>query len=323
MKKKLLFVMGMASALLSTAQCTELFISAYVAGGGNNKAIQLYNPTQNYIVLDGSYRLSLYDNGATAVSTYALLHGQIAPGSTFLLVNGQVTNDTVHPATGAPYVSPMVDPNLTAMANQQDSAHFYAFSYFNGDDALSLDKMVAGHWTPVDIFASIGEYPTTGTSHYGWSNVSPYSSPTAHKLAWTYHHTMIRKATVEMGVTVNPAPGVFNPGVEYDTLPMNSYPGMAHPCNCPMAAGVHNLTESVSVNVYPNPTATGIMNVVTGKPVQMVQVYNLVGEMVIEEKFANSAIWISLDLSNLPKGTYILKSFFSENETHVSKVITQ
>jgi predicted extracellular nuclease len=50
MKKLLLSIFGFVATLnFAQAQCNELFISEYVEGTSNNKAIEIYNPTSNSI----------------------------------------------------------------------------------------------------------------------------------------------------------------------------------------------------------------------------------------------------------------------------------
>ena len=48
-----------------TLDCTELFISEYVEGPGNNNAIEIYNPTNGIIDLQG-YIINRYSNGASS-----------------------------------------------------------------------------------------------------------------------------------------------------------------------------------------------------------------------------------------------------------------
>ncbi|HPF90725.1 MAG TPA: lamin tail domain-containing protein, partial [Flavobacteriales bacterium] len=49
------------------AQATDLIISEYVEGSGNNKYIELYNGTSSNINL-GLYQLRLYANGSTTAT---------------------------------------------------------------------------------------------------------------------------------------------------------------------------------------------------------------------------------------------------------------
>ena len=47
--------------LFSNAQCTDLFISEYLEGWSNNKAIEIFNPTDAAVDLS-DYRLERYSN---------------------------------------------------------------------------------------------------------------------------------------------------------------------------------------------------------------------------------------------------------------------
>ena len=65
MKKTLLSLSLITLALVGISQdCSELFISEYVEGSGNNKAIEVYNPTGSSINL-ANYRLIRFSNGAS------------------------------------------------------------------------------------------------------------------------------------------------------------------------------------------------------------------------------------------------------------------
>ena len=110
----------------------DLFISEYVEGSGNNKAIEFYNPSTSTVDLSTSgYSLEIYFNGgSTAGSTIALV-GTIAPGATFVIKH----------------------PDAAAITAQQTSA----LLTFNGDDAIVLKKGAA----IVDVFGQIGFDPGT------------------------------------------------------------------------------------------------------------------------------------------------------------------
>ena len=55
------------TSLFAQNTCNELFISEYVEGWSNNKALEIYNPTNNPINLSG-YFVSRYSNGATTAT---------------------------------------------------------------------------------------------------------------------------------------------------------------------------------------------------------------------------------------------------------------
>lgn len=64
MKKLLLLSLFLFSATAMMAQCSDLFISEYVEGYANNKALEIYNPTSQPINLSG-YSIARFRNGAT------------------------------------------------------------------------------------------------------------------------------------------------------------------------------------------------------------------------------------------------------------------
>ena len=61
MKKYLLALSLFISQILTAQDCSDLFISEYVEGWGNNKVIELFNPTMNPIDLS-NYVLSRWSN---------------------------------------------------------------------------------------------------------------------------------------------------------------------------------------------------------------------------------------------------------------------
>jgi hypothetical protein len=70
----------------SGSLCTELFISEYVEGTSNNKAIEIYNPTAFEVDLTG-YRVETWNNGASAPTNVQNLSGTLASEDVFVLVN--------------------------------------------------------------------------------------------------------------------------------------------------------------------------------------------------------------------------------------------
>ncbi len=120
-----------------------IFISEYVEGSSNNKAIEIYNGTTNNIDLtaDGYY-LQLHFNGNLTTSSIAL-SGTLAAQSTHVIT---------HTSAGS---------ELLAYANQASGS-----LSFNGDDAITLRS--GGVSGPIlDRFGRMGEDP--GTS---WGGVT-------------------------------------------------------------------------------------------------------------------------------------------------------
>lgn len=116
------------------AQPTDLIISEYVEGSGNNKYLELYNGTAASINLI-DYRLRLYANGAAIGSPTndVLLTGAILAGATIVYRNSS---------------APVVAGAITNAALN-----------FNGNDAIALYKVPTS--TFVDIVGNIGCDPGT------------------------------------------------------------------------------------------------------------------------------------------------------------------
>ncbi|WP_166838739.1 ExeM/NucH family extracellular endonuclease [Rheinheimera pleomorphica] len=117
--------------LLAPAVTAEVFISEYVEGSGNNKALELYNPGADAISLS-DYAVKVYFNGSNSAGTTINLQGTIQPGSTFV------------------YASSSAVADLVALADQTSSQ-----SLWNGDDAITLEK----NGVVVDSIGQLGVDP--------------------------------------------------------------------------------------------------------------------------------------------------------------------
>ena len=69
-EKNLLLLLSLITINLTAQDCDDLFISEYVEGPGNNNLIEIYNPTNNEINLDG-YTINRYGNGSQTPSETA------------------------------------------------------------------------------------------------------------------------------------------------------------------------------------------------------------------------------------------------------------
>lgn len=124
---------------------TDLFISEYIEGSGNNKAIEIYNPTGSSILLD-NYDLVIYANGSpTPTATVNFTTGtNLASGSTYLVVN------------------------LSAVAALRGLSDQTSGSIsFSGDDAVALRKSGIN----IDVIGQIGFDPVTAWSAGGCSTL--------------------------------------------------------------------------------------------------------------------------------------------------------
>jgi len=127
------------------AQTSNLIISEYIEGSANNKAIEIYNGTQDAVNL-GAYRLDRYSNGSTTAFAISLPTISLAPGTAHVIVYN------------------LADAALLAHANQID-----ANLNFNGNDALVL---VYGGNTVIDSIGRVGEDPGTAWTCSGGSTAN-------------------------------------------------------------------------------------------------------------------------------------------------------
>ncbi|WP_229400419.1 lamin tail domain-containing protein [Micromonospora okii] len=126
-------VVGVAPTAASAAP-TDLFISEYVEGSSNNKAIELYNGTGAPVDLAaGGYRLQFHFNGSAAATTVALT-GTVAAGDAFVFAA----------ASAAPAILAEADQTTT-------------IGLFNGDDAVVLRRGDA----VLDSIGQVGVDPGT------------------------------------------------------------------------------------------------------------------------------------------------------------------
>ncbi len=322
MKKLLLSIFALTSFVSVNAQCSDIFISEYVEGSNNNKALELYNPTPNYIALNNNYRMIRYNNGTTAAAGEINTQARIslgthvmAPYSTWVIVLDR--RDTTQ-TSGTNIV---VAPALIATADTF-LCYDYNVSYtmnFNGNDAISIQKTADGGttWTYVDIFGMMGDAAMVSGS--SWSDQFPYDGSVG--AWWTLNHTLIRKASVTGGVTTNPSPE-FIVTAEYDSLPEDTWTNL-HFHNCVCYTGVNEIDNSVSVNVYPNPSHADYAYVSAGEPIEMIEVYNVIGKKVFTKQGNKSSSKMIIETSALAKGIYIVKASFAKNKTTTVKLSVQ
>ena len=179
MKKIILFFTALLSAgsLFAQTDCSDIFISEYVEGWYNNKALELYNPTSAPIALENNYRMIRWSNGSTTSDQDPLY---VLP-----------LTDTIHPFqvmviiqdTTKPGQDTMVWPALRKKATWLAPYDYGGttpggnFAFWNGDDAISLQKKQPnGTWKDIDIFGEIGVRPLDwqGGTTGAWTDTKPY-----------------------------------------------------------------------------------------------------------------------------------------------------
>ncbi len=303
MKKLLLSIFAASVTFASFGQCTDLMISEYIEGSHNNKALEIYNPTNAPINLS-NYRIARYNNGSTAPQFEALA-GTLAPADVLVIVLDK-QNPT---GTG---VDTIVFDALRAMADTFMSTVYPGPMYFNGNDAVSLEKT---NGTYVDLIGVIGQDPGVA-----WTadTAAGFTSALGGRW-WTANKTLIRKPTVKSGITTNPT--YFNPAAEWDTLVTNTFNFLGwHSCEC-TPNSIAQAEKNYDAFIYPNPSTGNNITVKATQVIENVSIFNLVGKEVYTAQ--NNALRgdLTLSTSALPAGVYMVKISFDDNKSIVKRLI--
>ena len=167
---------------------TDLFISEYIEGSSNNKAIEIFNGTGSPVVLNptgqplASYSLQTSFNGGTSELITHLI-GTIQPGDVFVVAH-----------------------NLAGPAVRNQADQIVTAGWFNGNDAISLVKGT----TSIDVIGQVGFNPGDG----GWG-----TDPTN-----TTNNTLRRTTGIEAG-DPNSA-DAFDPAAQWDGFAEDTFDGL-------------------------------------------------------------------------------------------------
>ncbi len=130
---RVLMIVAVLMACTRSTAAQELFISEYIEGSSNNKAIEIYNPGASPVTLTG-YSLQVFFNGSATATLTIPLSGVLAPGDVYVVAHT------------------MANAAILAKADQTNGA-----GWFNGDDAVVLRNGT----TAVDVVGQIGLDPGT------------------------------------------------------------------------------------------------------------------------------------------------------------------
>lgn len=335
MKKVLLFISLFTFGSSFAQDCSKIFISEYVEGWSNNKALEIYNPTNQAVDLS-QYFVTRYSNGSpdgTLLNSIQLT-GTIQPYGVYVAVL-----DKRVPGSGQE--APIWD-SLRVKADGFYCPDYTANKtfYWNGNDAVVLFKGILptgqpnsyninniSGLQPIDRIGRIGENPVSGPTGglpaEGWSTQAPYNNGAG--IVVTADHSLIRKATIKKGDPL--AATIFNPLAEWDTIPavtflftplgdtIKSNAGApiqfgnwnslgSHDCGCNPADLAVSKVNTVQMELYPNPSTSGAFTVSASENIKAITVYNTLGQVVKKAKpNMNNA---SLQIGNSP-GLYIVQ----------------
>jgi len=155
-------------ATFGFTQTTDLFFSEYIEGSSYNKALEIFNPSDNTVDL-ANYRIAWATNGNGWEYWHTFPMGAILDSDEVWVI----TTD-------------QADASLQAVADEVLS--FPSVTHHTGDDARGLEKTTDSGttWTLIDIIGDPDEW-------LRW-DVAGVSEA-------TYNHTLVRKFTVTSGNT--------------------------------------------------------------------------------------------------------------------------
>jgi len=336
MKKFYFFIIAITMAGMIHAQdCSDLIISEYVEGWNNNKAIEIYNPTPNVIVYTDNYRLIRWSNGSTIADQdiqYVLpLVGEIQPYQVEVIIQD----------TNFPGQDTMVWAGLRAKATMLAPADYNAGTqgcrvvFWNGDDAISIQRKIDNMWVDIDIFGEIGVRPLNWqgtTSPAGaWTDEAPYWR--GYGAYFTRNQTLIRKADIMLGIdlakmntygqtSTGGFPNSFNAFNEYDSMPANFFDSLGfHTCKC-QPVGISQTQKETLLQVFPNPVAGDQITVSFTEPMQSVELYDTPGQLLYSTRLTSADRKVVITLTPNMRGRILfLKALTAGNQAVIRKVV--
>jgi hypothetical protein len=353
MRRFLLSVLAMLSfAAINAQNCSNLFISGYVEGYGNNRAIELYNPTANAIDVSG-YSIGRFSNGATSLTGIQLPSAMIQPYGNYLIVidkrdslgtgletpvwNGYQAWDTCRDAvSGMPIIDDAGDV-VFCVQYDANGAPLYGTvyhdfldlegrgdiflcpdynvnnaMYFNGDDAVAL---IIG-----TTVANDGSNILDVVGVIGEDPGDAWATPTG--LWITRDRTLIRNSNIEKGSgAVVSASGDTLAYSDWTSYAKNTFDVLdgQHDCACDPSFTNTQPINLVDFSVYPNPT-NGAFTIEAGERIERVEIYNMVGQMIYNNaSFTTEKANIVINNSN--KGIHIVKIYFDNESIAIQKLL--
>ena len=214
-------------------QGTELFFSEYNEGAhqtgtnyggatastGSERAIEIYNPTNNTVNL-APYSIRRYANGASSfteeerlfrsnATQQAVLPNTLNARTTFVVASGEATLPVIRNAANQFSVghAPVSGPTVIFGGGTV---------YFNGDDAVALVRYPSGtagvgNGVIVDLIGVIGELPLqqscSTTSSGNWSGTNPADGTGTNAVfVSSANQSIVRRPSVSGGVRNSPTP---------------------------------------------------------------------------------------------------------------------
>lgn len=224
--------------------CGSLFFSEYVEGSSNNKALEIYNPTNVAINLSG-YKVQVFANGQTTGNSFNLT-GILPVGGTYVIVNPQADSVTLKP------LADTISNNATG---------------FSGNDAVAL---INGTDT-IDVIGIVGNDPGASV---GWT-VGNGS---------TKDHTLVRNSTVKSGTKSWAVSATQWNVLGVDTFFLGTHTGPSNITPCVIYSGINSVETNNVARIYPNPNNGKFVIELTSAIEVEMNLYDMTGRVVYSTK---------------------------------------
>ena len=355
MKRALLFILAIVSTMQLSAQCSELFISGYTEGYGNNRSLEIYNPTNTAIDLSG-YSIGRFPNGLTQFEGIQLPADMIQPYDVYVIVvdvrdslgtgqdvpvwNGyqlwdvlidQVTMDTVFDMDGNPVYSVQYDPDNNNIPFYGDVYHEWLDLQGKADVFLCPDYDVnnAMYFNGNDAVALIKgtEVMSDGSNVIDVLGVIGENPGNSSSWETWEGEWIMRDKSLTRNADIAGGSGVVaisqNDTIAYSNWDIsfkNDFNGVgAHVCDCQFVS-VGELNQ-VAFKMSPNPLSQNELTIKAEENIEKVAIYNILGELVFTNKVNSFTNQTTLNVPKLTSGVYAVSIQFEGNKQSIQKLM--
>lgn len=359
MKKFLPFIVFMFSTVAMMAQCDELFISEYVEGYGNNRALELYNPTNAAIDLS-AYSVGRFSNGESTYKGVDLPADMIEAYGTYVIVIDK--RDSLGTGFELPVWNgyQMVEPRLDSLTGEV-VLNNSGDTIFNIVYDLSTGNAIPVYGTEYNDFVDLeGKADVFLCPVYAVNEAMYFNGNDAVALVKGSEVALDGSNLIDVIGVIGENPGDFwatsfgsritqnmtierNPDIKLgtgivaasnqDTFAYDQYwrywnnyfDGLgAHDCECdPDYVASTSELNQVAFSMFPNPTSNDLA-IIAEENINRVEIYNMIGERVLMQDFGkNTFSKIELSVGNFDNGMYLINLYFDEGKQSIQKFIKQ
>jgi len=340
--------------------CGELFISEYVEGYGNNRALEIYNPTPNEIDIS-QYSEGRFSNGSTEFTGIPIPEGNvIGPYESFVIVidkrdslgtgletpvwNGYQSYDVcIDQVSGLPIIDSLTMDTIYCVQYDDNGQPIFGTVY---NEFLDLEGKGDVFLCPIynvnnamyfngnDAVALIKgrEFDPSNPmilDVIGVIGEDPQS--TINQPAWvddsgfwvTRDRSLIRNPEIKEGTGLVSAFDTVNNTFDYtqwDSRRKNDFGDLGGHA-CECNVLSNDELSQVDFSMYPNPIGDNSLNISGEFQIENVRVYNIHGQLIFKTANQLNSNFMNLRLPEISKGVYTVLVDFGNEGTGIQKLI--